>query len=72
MRKSKNTTIRKKATMQKSENTIYEMQIDDIFYVSYCRPSSVVFSLFRLENPKKRKTRVGDKSTLSSIRLFAF
>jgi hypothetical protein len=32
-----------------------KIRIDDIFYVTYCRPSSVVLLLFRFENPKKRK-----------------
>jgi hypothetical protein len=30
-------------------------RIDDTFYVTYGRPSSVVLLLFRFENPKKRK-----------------
>jgi hypothetical protein len=42
-------------TMRKGKDSTGDLQIDDIFYMSYCRPFSVGNSFSRLETPKRRK-----------------
>jgi hypothetical protein len=65
-RKHNNQTASQNATMRKSKDATD----DDRFYMSHCRPFSFVFSLFRLETPKRQEHE--ETPTLSSIRVFAF